>query len=340
MAHTRISNKMPPHIEPARAPIAFGRRAIPKLNEELASEDLVTRQCALTSLCDLVHDPERAYETIETGCLENLKRLLRDEDSVVRRKTTEVLYELSVHNVGRDAFLQNEVILSLAELLDEPVAICRVNMHKTLEMLSEFTPGAAGIVDAGLVPQLVLKLPSELVEIQEIILDTLHFCLRVNVSQALASGAISILKEKLLHDSVAIRSKAAQALMGICVPLEGKNEVCKQNIIPILVRLLKDKHPEVAAKAAGSLMIATITTQGKYAALKATAIPPLLQLVSSPVTEVSLNAIKAITTLAEAPEGRRELLKHVTVLESKQNHSSEIIRRAAGTAVRVITWKP
>ncbi|KAG2471158.1 RSP14 protein, partial [Polypterus senegalus] len=257
---------MPPHIEPARAPIAFGRRAIPKLNEELASEDLVTRQCALTSLCDLVHDPERAYETIETG--------------------------------------------------------------------------AAGIVDAGLVPQLVLKLPSELVEIQEIILDTLHFCLRVNVSQALASGAISILKEKLLHDSVAIRSKAAQALMGICVPLEGKNEVCKQNIIPILVRLLKDKHPEVAAKAAGSLMIATITTQGKYAALKATAIPPLLQLVSSPVTEVSLNAIKAITTLAEAPEGRRELLKHVTVLESKQNHSSEIIRRAAGTAVRVITWKP
>lgn len=313
---------------------------MPKLNEELQNPELITRQRALMSLCDLVHDPEIALEAMRLGCLESLKHLLRDVDSTVRMKTTEIFYRLATHNVGRVAFLKSDVILPLSQLFDEPVDVCRKNMHMAIEMMSEFPGGAVGLVEAGLIPRLVFKLTSELEEIQELILDTLHFCLCVDASEALASEAVSVLKEKLTHRSARIRSKAARALMDISVPLEGKNKLCEEEVIPILVTLLGDPSPEVAASAAGALMSATVTTPGKYAALNADALPPLLGLVRSPQTNVCLNAVKAITVLAEAPEGRKELLKHLDLLEDLRGHDSEVTRRAAETAMRVITWKP
>lgn len=340
MTTIRISGNLPPNIDCTKAPIAFGRRAVPKLNEELQNPELITRQRALMSLCDLVHDPEIALEAMRLGCLESLKHLLRDADSTVRMKTTEVFYRLATHNVGRVAFLKSDVILPLSQLFDEPVDVCRKNMHMAIEMMSEFPGGAVGLVEAGLIPRLVFKLTSELEEIQELILDTLHFCLCVDASEALASEAVSVLKEKLSHRSARIRSKAARVLMDISVPLEGKNKLCEEEVIPILVTLLGDPSPEVAASAAGALMSATVTTPGKYAALNADALPPLLGLVRSPQTNVCLNAVKAITVLAEAPEGRKELLKHLDLLEDLRGHDSEVTRRAAETAMRVITWKP
>nr|KAF6467581.1 radial spoke head 14-like protein [Rousettus aegyptiacus] len=101
MAHARISMYLPPDINPTQAAIAYGCRALPKLNEELQSEDLLTRQKALMALCDLMHDPEHVYVAIDIGCLESLKVLLKDTNSMVRIKTTEVLHIMATHNVGR-----------------------------------------------------------------------------------------------------------------------------------------------------------------------------------------------------------------------------------------------
>lgn len=67
MADARISMYMPPDINPTQAAIAYGCRALPKLNEELQSEDLVTRQKALMALCGLMHDPEHVYMAIHIG---------------------------------------------------------------------------------------------------------------------------------------------------------------------------------------------------------------------------------------------------------------------------------
>lgn len=67
MAHARISVYLPPDINPSQAAIAYGCRALPKLNEELRSEDLLTRQKALVALCDLMHDPEHVYVALDIG---------------------------------------------------------------------------------------------------------------------------------------------------------------------------------------------------------------------------------------------------------------------------------
>uniref|UniRef100_A0A8C5LRT9 Radial spoke head 14 homolog n=1 Tax=Leptobrachium leishanense TaxID=445787 RepID=A0A8C5LRT9_9ANUR len=127
--------------------------------------------------------------------------------------------------------------------------------------------GAAALVDSDLVPLLVNKLESELEDIQVLVLETLHYCLKADVAQALAAGAVEILKKKLSHPSVAIRSKAAYAIMQICVPLAGKDRVCQEEVVPLLIQLLEDSDGDVKANAAGSLMNITITTRGKYAAI-------------------------------------------------------------------------
>lgn len=75
--------------------------------------------------------------------------------------------------------------------------------------------GAIAIVESGLIPSLVAKLKTENEEIQKLLLETLAGCLRVEAFEALASGAVRILKEMLNHSSVEIRSKAAEALMTI-----------------------------------------------------------------------------------------------------------------------------
>ncbi|XP_021060160.1 radial spoke head 14 homolog isoform X2 [Mus pahari] len=341
MAHARISMYMPPDIDPTKAAIAYGCRALRKLNEELQSGDLLTRQKALVALCDLMHDPEYVYEAINIGCLESLKTLLQDDDNLVRIKTTEVLYIMATHYVGRVGFLKHEIIQALSLLLSDHQTLCRENLHQAYKHLAQLPKGAEGIVMSGLIPSLVRKLLKEEEHIQEIILDTLALCLQEDATEALESQAVPCLKEKLLSKNSQIRSKAARALIAISIPLDGKKQVWKNEVIPILVTLLSDTDEEVKANAAGALMHATVTTEGKYAALDANAIDPLLELLrTTSKTKVCLNATKALTMLAEAPEGRKLLLPHVPTFCYFLTHKNEAIRRAAEVAIKVIEWKP
>ncbi|NXT05243.1 RSP14 protein, partial [Prunella fulvescens] len=200
--------------------------------------------------------------------------------------------------------------------------------------------GAGGVLQAGLIPPLVLKLKTELDEIQELILGTLSNCLRVEVSEALAAGAVTVLKEKLSHPSTTIRSKAAWVLLEISSHAEGKIAVCQEEVIPVLVSLLEDTQPEVQVSSTGALMFALVTPQGRSSAMGVEAIPPLLTLVAEETSKARLNAIKTLTLLAELPEGRQTLLDHRDTIERCLHDPSEAVQRAAEIAITVIDWKP
>ncbi|KAM7234618.1 hypothetical protein CapIbe_014776 [Capra ibex] len=340
MADAKISTYLPPNVNPTQAAIAYGCRALPKLNEELQSDDLLTRQKALMALCDLMHDPEHVYTAISIGCLESLKALLKDTNDLVRIKTTEVLCVMATHNVGREGFLEHNVIQALSFLLSDPQPACRENLYTAFKHLAQVPAGALGIVNSGLIPSLVWKLQREEEEIQALLLDTLAACLTEDATEALASRAVPFLKEKLLSANSGIRSKAARTLIAVSVPLEGKVQVWQHDVIPILVHLLKDRDEEVQANAAGALMNAAVTTEGKYAALDVEATQPLLQLLTSSLSKARLNAIKALTMLAEAPEGRKLLQSHVATFRVLEEDLSPAVQRAAQIAIKVIEWKP
>lgn len=341
MALTVISAKYPPHIDPSKTPLAYGDRALPRLNRELKDTNLLVRQRALMALCEHLHDPEHIAEALRVGIATSLKNLLTDSDLTVRQKSTECLYVLGTHAIGRDAFLEQCIIPPVAKLFDDKEDIARKNAHMAIEMVSETPPGAQGIVEASLIAVLVNKLKSEVDEIKKLILDTLHFCLRVNTEEALKAGAMEVFTSLLSHNDPVIRARAARDIMDLSATEAGKNKAVEVHAVTPLVGLLKDSSSDVKANAAGALMIITITTKGKYTAIDAKAILPLVSLVDDDVSEVRANALKALTCLSEAPEGRSCLLQHVDKIK-KHHCDTEIpaVSRAAEIAVKVITWKP
>lgn len=50
---------------------------------------------------------------------------------------------------------------------------------------------------------------------QETILDTLHFCMKINTTEALKSNAMEIFTYLLSHENTNIRSKAARDIMDL-----------------------------------------------------------------------------------------------------------------------------
>ncbi len=80
-------------------------------NRELQDiSNLLTRQRALRSLCDYLHDPEHIAVCIREGIPSSLKTLLKDQDSFCRFKSAECLYVLSCKNLIQFILNKNKLI--------------------------------------------------------------------------------------------------------------------------------------------------------------------------------------------------------------------------------------
>ena len=86
------------------------------------------------------------------------------------------------------------------------------------------------------------------------ILSTLHLCLQVETSQGLAANTIQLCASLLKHKDMRIRSKAAQVMFDLSLPLEGKETCCTCGCIPLLLELLTDQDSDTLAQATASLM--------------------------------------------------------------------------------------
>ncbi|XP_017288615.1 radial spoke head 14 homolog [Kryptolebias marmoratus] len=333
---------------PGRAAVAFGRWSVPLLFGQLDRKEgcLVP---VLASLCDLIHDPEKLYQTVTGGFVEQLKVCLEDEDPAVRRKTCELLQLLTGHSTGRQALLSSSLLPPLSEMLDDSSSSCRRNVHLVLNGIAQLPAGAHALLP--LVPKLMLKLSQEEEEeeVEVLLLSTLSCCSRVDALPALASDGVPLLGRKLSHSSPSVRREAAAAMMALSVPVDGKQQVCEEQILPVLVDLLQDDDLEVRTNAAGVVMNAAIITAGKSLSLELNVLPVLLDLLSERPEEeeerrrrkaLVLYCLRALTSLAEAPKGRRLLREQLPLLERRTEDRDQDILRAAQTAIRVVTWTP
>ncbi|KAK9521979.1 hypothetical protein VZT92_018480 [Zoarces viviparus] len=379
-----------PLVDSTRAPVAFGRRAVPKLFEDLLRPEADSRLRTLGSLCDLIHhDHERVYQTIRGGFMEQLKVLLEDEDSSVGTKTCELLHLLISHSMGRQALLSSSLLPPLSQLLDDSSPSCRRSVLRVLDRLALLPAGAEALLP--LVPKLMLKLREEEEEKKEeneeneeekeekkeeekeekeeeeeneeekeekkekeeeevLLLSTITSCSRLDALPALACDGVSLLGHRLSHRSPNIRREASAALLSLSVCEDGRRQVCEEELLPVLVDLLQDQDLEVQTNAAGVIMYTVIITAGKRRCLDLNAVPVLLDLVSRDEEEeeeerrkaLVLYSLRALTALAESPVGRVLLLEQLPLLvrRSKAEEEDQDIRRAAQTAVRVVTWTP
>jgi len=341
MAKTLISVQLPPDIDPTKARLAYGERALPKLNEELNSNDLYTQQKALAALAEVLHDPEYISKAVKHSIVISLKKLLASKDAVVRMKSTECNLIISGHSIGRQKLIEVQAIKPLADLFDDEYQEVRLNSHKTIEMISSSPPGPDAIVECGLISVLISKLSDNTDKIKLLILDTLHRCMRIKHQEALQCNAMAVFTLLLASENAEIRAKAAMDIKELSFPTPGKDKACEEGTVEILARLLSDESIQVKSHSCAALMVITITTRGKQLALEARLLPRLLKLLNEPCVELRLNTLKVITCLAEAPKARAELSKSLTeIAKLKQDADSQAIRKAAQIAERTITWKP
>uniref|UniRef100_A0A3Q2P1U1 Radial spoke head 14 homolog n=1 Tax=Fundulus heteroclitus TaxID=8078 RepID=A0A3Q2P1U1_FUNHE len=302
-------------MDPNRAAVAFGRRAVPQLFEQLQQRDAPGRLRALTSLCDLVHEPERLYQTVTGG-------EWAEPDTHSGAKESRTIH--TPHFYGRVcscrlALLSSSLLPPLFGLLDDSSSSCRRNVHLVLNGLAQLP--------------LMLKLrqmPEEEEE-QVLLLSTLSCCSRLDPLPALASDGVPVLGQTLTRCSPDVRREAAAVLMALSVPEDGKRQVCEEQFVLVLMVLLQDGDVEVQTNAAGVIMNIVIITTGPSARA-------LALLFSEHCKNRTRN--KALTSLAEAPEGRSLLRNQLPLLERRSQEQDQDVRRAAQTAIRVVTWSP
>ncbi|KAK5611780.1 hypothetical protein CRENBAI_010153 [Crenichthys baileyi] len=335
--------------DPNRDSVAFGRQAVPQLFEQLQQRDASCRLRALTSLCDLVHEPERLYQIVTEGFIAQLQDLLKDEDPSVRTKTCELLHLLTSHSIGRLALLSSSLLPHLSDLLDDSSSSCRRNVHLVLNGLAQLPAGAQALLV--LVPKLMLKLrqmEAEQEEEEALLLSTLSSCSRLDPLPALASDGVPVLGHTLSHCSPNICREATAVLMALSIPEDGKRQVCEEQVLHVLMGLLQNGDLQVQTNAAGVIMNTVIITTGKYLSLELNAVSVLLNLLSEEEGEdqrkkrktLVIYCLRALTALAEAPEGRCLLQDQLPLLEKRSRDQDQDIRRAARTAIRVVTWTP
>ncbi|GAB1610854.1 radial spoke head 14 homolog [Argonauta hians] len=327
-----------PTIDPTRATTAFGDRTLPRLERELKSMVLLTRQRALKALSNILHDPEYIAGSIKIGITNSLRELLYDRDVHVKQLAVECIRIIASYAIGRAALVKLELVQPLASLFDDQSFKVRLEAHKTMVMLTSSPLSFRPVLRSDLIENLVRKLPKEEPEILIHILESLHQCMMEDTVDALDAGAMKELKALLNHNSVDICARAAICILDLSVPLRGKDQAVMYDVIDPLTSLLKHPSSEVRAKAAGALAMITITTPGKLQSLSA--LPTLVQLTEDSCSEVRTNALKALTCLSEAPAGRSALQCCVQEISNLTSDPNPAVAKAARIAVEVICWKP
>ena len=90
---------------------------------------------------------------------------------------------------------------------------------------------------------------------QEVILDTLHWCLILDPISGLRCDTIPISVQMLDHSIAKLRGQAARLIFDLTVPLQGKKVACEvPECTQKLTQLLTDDSSFVRTQAAAALM--------------------------------------------------------------------------------------
>uniref|UniRef100_A0A8C6T8P9 Uncharacterized protein n=1 Tax=Neogobius melanostomus TaxID=47308 RepID=A0A8C6T8P9_9GOBI len=211
-------------LDRSRAAVAYGLRAVPLLFQQLQSPGSESRHRALNSLCDLLHDPERLYQTV-TGAF---VRCFCDLLTCFRR-----------------TLLASSLLAPLSLLLDDPDGGCRVAVHRVLNRLALLPSDVNKSTQrSGLCCH--ISLLHSLPKSRALRLRNRVVSYRDKIANAINRSALLRIINFFLCS----------------VPVEGKRQLCALGVLSVLMELLRDPDTETRVNAAGVFMNALIITSG------------------------------------------------------------------------------
>lgn len=302
------------NVDVTRRPLGFGRIAMTKLRKELHNDDPVVVVAAIESICDLVHDSERAFEAINVKVIQRLESLIRHPDPVIRERTNRTFAIFARLAAGREVITSNTSILTkiIASIEDEYVEV-RMQTAALLEMLARFWKAADILISHNCIHILLEHLLVENKEIVVFYLKTLQSLMyeMYGKMQVLEGGGFEIFMV-LLNDEQNLKHYSQIAETLTCLALltstcQGEKMSRDFNLLNTVNKFLHCEDPDIHTNAAHVIMFCTVITKQK---IEAAAIPFLPKRLVA-LCKNSLNrsaqiyAIQALINICEHPEIRK-----------------------------------
>lgn len=315
------------YYDSTRSALAYAERGMPKLRAELACDELITRQKALVTMCDMMHSTERVHEAVRCGCLQQIIQLLNDADETIRFKSISVLKTVLQHTVGRDAFLtKHDGYKDLIQLFTDNSIKIRLRAFEAMQTLTIVPYFARVIASRGLCQKLVEEhlskvdknLEGESLDVILQVLEIVHQLLFENCNDDNNNSknpeedaermknhdleALNAFAALLNHGNADIKSRACSTLHDLCANSQVAKNVASLNdtIIPTLCRSLQHSSKQVRVAACQALMTICITTEGKLKAAENDAVENIVCLIDEALevsTPEQLDAADAPTEI-------------------------------------------
>ncbi|KAF2905972.1 hypothetical protein ILUMI_00203 [Ignelater luminosus] len=333
------------NIDVTKRPVAFGRWALPKLRRELHDPDTDVVLQAITSISDLVHDPEKGYEAITLRIPDRMADLLAHNNPTIRERACMALTTIAGLSDGRDAIVKNHVSLTnIARLVEDAIDAVRIKAAALLEMISRNWMASDYLIEAGFIPLLLDNVYKEKEEIVGLHLETLcSLMYGEGKTDALQLGAFEIFLRLIEKGSNAIRSRAAYCLMMVTSTYNGKEMAYDASILPRLNVLLHEEDKEIYSSAAAAIMFCTTKSRAKLRAREIPHLPDRLVALTNHwhYPPAQLFSIKALTNICEHPEIRKEVgEKYLQRLENIVVGNNEDLKKHKEILLSVINWVP
>lgn len=290
-----------------RSELAYAERGMPKLRYELASDQLIIRQKALTTMSDLMHNNEKVHEAVRVGCLDQIIYLLLDTDETVRYKAVAVLQNIVQHTVGREAFIALSGLKNLILLFKDPSVKIQLKAFQAVEEVSTVQLYASLINKTGLAKVLV----------------TDHLC---NIKAALSGEelqvvltALAILQKLLFVQEefiIPLKNEDGELLSAEARSEASKkvveNETCQITTLTAIIRLAKHSQAEIRSSACVALHdLCCNSAVAKMAASKdQDLLPELVKLISDPNKDVRIASCQAVMTICITTAGKLSAFEH------------------------------
>ncbi|XP_018563702.1 radial spoke head 14 homolog [Anoplophora glabripennis] len=332
------------NVDVTRRPLAFGRRAMPKLKRELLDKDDSVVIAALQSICDLCHDPEKGYEAVNLKIIDKMVGLALHDNPAIRERTANALQILARLADGKEAIVSNQNLLDNLQIcVEDVVSQVRIQIAALLEMIARFWKTADVLVDYGFIPILLVNLINEHSDIAKIHLETLKSLMySVGKCIALENDGFNIFLKLLSLKDVEIVTRACDCLTLLTTSRLGEKMTQEAKLLEALNTLLYDERIEVHTSAASTIMFCTIKTRSRIAASKIKGLAKRLIEIAknrhNPNTQIF--ALKALLNICEHPAIRKEVknkyLQDITDIQI--NSDDPYLKHYKDILLLIINW--
>ncbi|XP_018330417.1 radial spoke head 14 homolog [Agrilus planipennis] len=348
--YLRLSSHLPytpiGNVDITRRPCAFDRWALPKLRRELHSKDEDLQICAITTICDLCHDPEKAFDAIRLRIPNRLADLLLNSNEVIRERSLYALIVIANQADGKTAITQNKVILqNLAELIaSEANDLVRLKANEVVYVVSEFWVTGCDLVENKFLTYLTDGIELETDEIIVMRLKALYHLMTTtsSISEVMELDGFGTCLDLLERDNVAVQAHALKCLQILTSSPVGQELFLENKILYKLNKLLNHKNPDVYTYATSLLMFGTVHTKVKIKCKKFVNIPKrLLELCNDRFTPyVQFFAIKALTNISEFPPIRMKVREKMDVVNNIIVDGDADLKRHKEILLKVLEKEP